>query len=89
MALLSVTTSIGVGGLLDTGGDADTVLVASRVLNPSGGPDGPGSINAVRASNQVLVGELKVSLLNSPPFALGVLGCRLGTRRVSNLALAC
>lgn len=89
MTLLGVTTSIGVGGLLDTGGDANTVLVASRVLNPSRGPDGPGSVNAVGASNQVLVGKLKVSLLDGPPLALGVLGCRLGARRVSDLALAC
>ena len=87
--LLGVAAAIGVRGLLDTSGNAHTVGVASRVGNASRSPDAPGTVNAVRAGNQIVSSELKVAILLGPALALGVLGSGLGTRGVSNLALAC
>lgn len=87
--LLGVAAAIGGGSLLDTSGNTHTVGVASRVGNASGSPDAPGTINAVRAGNQIVSGELEVAILLGPALALGVLGSGLGTSGVSNLALAC
>lgn len=87
-ALLGVVATIGVGGLLHTGGNTDAVLVSSGVLDSGRSPDRPGSVDTVRAGDQVFLRKLKVVVLDSPALALGVLGGGLGASGVSNLSLA-
>ena len=85
--LRGVLAAVGVGCLHNTSGNANTVLVASGVINTSRGPDAPGTINAVGASDQVLARELQVAILHCPSLALGVLGSGLSTSGVSDIAL--
>lgn len=86
-SLLGIVATVGVGSLLNTSSNSNTVLVASRVRNTSGGPDRPGTVNAVGAGNQIVASELKVTILDSPSLTLGVLGSGLSTSGVSNLSL--
>lgn len=87
-SLLSIKTAIGVTVLHHTRGNANTVLIAGRILHTSGRPDTPSTINAVRTSNQIITGELEMAQrVDGPAGALGVLRSGLSTGGVSDYAL--
>lgn len=88
-SLLGVEAAVGVLGVLDASGDANTVLVTTGVRNASVGPNRPGAVDAVGASEEIVASELKVSVLHGPALALGVLGGGLSTSSVSDDSLAC
>lgn len=85
---LGVEAAVRVRSFLNSCSNTNTVLVATRVSNSSRCPDGPGTVNAVRTSNQVLASKLEVSLLDSPSLPFRVLGSGLSTGRVADQALA-
>lgn len=86
--LLGVTAAVGVGGGDDTSRDADTVFVATGVLNTGGGPDAPGTVDAIGAGNQAAAIKLEVAILDGPALTLPVAGSGLSTGGVPDLALA-
>lgn len=57
-AHLRVSAGDGLVALLDTSGDANAVLVATRVGHSSGDPDAVGAANAVGAGNEAAAIEL-------------------------------
>lgn len=87
--LLGVDATVRVGSRLESSGNANAVRVPSRVGHASICPDRPSAVNAVGAGNQVVAGELEVSILGCPALTLGVLGSGLSTSGVSDLTLAC
>lgn len=88
--LRGVSASNGVLGLLNTGSDADAVLVAARVGDASRGPDAVGTIDAVGASDEaVAVKHEVVVFVNGPAGPLAVARATdIVTGGVSDHALA-